>query len=323
MLSVIVPTYNRRASVIRLLEALGRQRQITDALEILVMVDGSSDDTVDVVRSRTWPFDVRVIEQPRQGQAAARNRGAGAARGDVLVFLDDDMVPQPTFLHELLTTLDDGVDCVIPALEIGDWVPDHLLAREFGFWNREAARPMPHDPVRFEQVLFSANAIRRSWFEQMGGFDESFTAGGAYGNEDIELGHRLLKAGAVFRHQPRARAQTEPLLDAALVLRRERDVARNDVRLVAKHRELGSEVFGHRLRESRIHRLVAPALLAAPWLAILTAPVRHALLFGIRRGLVGRLPYRIWFALRAVDYWQGVAACGGRSLVKATTGTHA
>jgi glycosyltransferase involved in cell wall biosynthesis len=323
MLSVIIPTHNRRASVVRLLEALGRQEEIGDILEILVVMDGCSDDTAEVVRGRIWPFTVQVIEQPHGGQAAARNRGANAARGDVLVFLDDDMVPRPTFLHELVATLNEGADGVIPALEIGDWVPDHLLAREFGFWNREAARPRPDDQVHFEQMLFSANAIRRTWFERMGGFDESFTAQGAYGNEDIELGHRLLKAGAVFRHQPRARAETEPVLDAALVLRRERELARNDVRLVSMHPELGNEVFGHRLRESRIHRLVAPVLLAAPWLAILAAPVRHALLFGIRRGMVGRLPYRVWFALRAVDYWRGVAACGGRPLVEATTHTQA
>lgn len=321
MLSVIIPTHNRRDCVVRLLDALGRQEQVSDTLEILVVVDGSSDDTAEVVSSRTWPFDVRVIEQPHKGQAAARNLGARAARGEVFVFLDDDMVPRPTFLQELVVTLQEGADGVIPALELGAWVPDTLLAREFGFWNRDAARPGPDDEVHFEQVLFSANAIRRKWFEQMEGFDETFTAQGAYGNEDIELGHRLLKAGAVFRHQPRARAETEPVLDAGLVLRRERQLARNDVRLVSKHPELGREVFGHRLRESRIHRLVAPVLLVAPWLGALTAPIRHALLFVARRGFVGHLPYRVWFALRAIDYWRGVAASGGRPLVKATAHT--
>ena len=97
-ISVIIPTHNRRDSVCRTLAALSRQTIDPAEFEVIVIADGCVDDTATVLRSRHYPFQFQLIEQPGQGQGKARNTGAEAARGELLVFLDDDIEPFPVML---------------------------------------------------------------------------------------------------------------------------------------------------------------------------------------------------------------------------------
>src|SRR5439155_10382038 len=94
-LSVVVPTLNRRDAVLRLLRALGRQSAAPTSYEAIVVVDGSTDGTAEAVAEHAAPFALRRVVQPQSGLAAARNAGARAATGDVVLFLDDDMEPSP------------------------------------------------------------------------------------------------------------------------------------------------------------------------------------------------------------------------------------
>src|SRR5689334_25132161 len=88
--SVIIPTHNRRRQILRLLGALAGQCVNADSFEVIVVIDGSTDGTADALRAARWPYTVRLIEVPQGGPTAARNRGAAAALGATLVFLDDD-----------------------------------------------------------------------------------------------------------------------------------------------------------------------------------------------------------------------------------------
>jgi hypothetical protein len=183
--------------------------------------------------------------------------------------------------------------------------------------------PAADAPVRHDELLFSANAVRRRPFENVGRFDESFTRNGGYGNEDVELGLCLRRAGAIIRRCERAVAETEPTLDAARVLMRERLIGRNDVRLVRRYPELASDVFAHKLRTSRAHRIVASAVLAKPWVSTLTRPVRAIVLGMIQAGFVNALLTTAWSCCRAIEYWRGVVDAAGRDIVDAirTRGT--
>src|SRR5262249_38969879 len=95
--TVVIPTYNRREARRETLEGLVRRDYPQERWQVLVVDDGSTDGTGDAVRN--WAegrsLSVEYLEQPNSGPAAARNRGAAAARGRVLIFIDNDILVEP------------------------------------------------------------------------------------------------------------------------------------------------------------------------------------------------------------------------------------
>jgi glycosyltransferase involved in cell wall biosynthesis len=91
--SVIVPTYNRASLLKRLLESLREQTYPADKFEVLIVDDGSTDETPQVVEefARSAPFAVRYFRQPRKGPAAARNLGIQYSKGEIIAFADHDV----------------------------------------------------------------------------------------------------------------------------------------------------------------------------------------------------------------------------------------
>src|SRR5579864_2159978 len=97
-ISVVVPTYNRARSVMRTIVSL--TEQTLPPMEIVVIDNGSTDDTGDVVRDLARGVRrLRHIVEPRLGVSRARNRGAGEASGELVAFLDDDAVAAPEWLE--------------------------------------------------------------------------------------------------------------------------------------------------------------------------------------------------------------------------------
>jgi glycosyltransferase involved in cell wall biosynthesis len=97
--SVVIPTHDRRDPLRRLLGALGRQDSVPGGFEVVVVADGCADGTVAALRDMNHGFPCAVLEQAASGPAAARNRGAAHATGDILLFLDDDVEPRPGVLR--------------------------------------------------------------------------------------------------------------------------------------------------------------------------------------------------------------------------------
>src|SRR5688572_13340532 len=87
-ISVVIPTYQRCEQVVACVRSLDRQR-FDGNFEVLVVADGSTDGSAEILRALATRFPLRVLEQPNQGVAAARTAGGGAARGEILLFLDD------------------------------------------------------------------------------------------------------------------------------------------------------------------------------------------------------------------------------------------
>ncbi len=214
-LSVIIPTYNRKDSLRRTLDGLARQTYPVDCFEAVVVSDGSTDGTETALAdyAQTSPFCLRPFTQANAGPARARNRGIDEARGDVVVFLDDDVEPAPDFLARHASHhQDDGQTVVIapmlpdPALRWREpvWIGwEHaMLEKQYTAWRTgEWAGCGPNH-------FYSGNAsVRREHLRAVGGFDEQFPR-----QEDVELAVRLERERAVrFVFDPEARGTHRPL----------------------------------------------------------------------------------------------------------------
>jgi glycosyltransferase involved in cell wall biosynthesis len=158
--SVVIAAYDAELWIESCLESL--QRQTVPPLEVLVVDDGSRDRTAEKARRA----GAQLITTPHRGTGAARDTGAAAARGDVLVFLDSDEVYEPEFLERLVKPLrDQGARGTFPGGTC--WRnPDQGLARAWlrvrGFANGEVPRRGPTNPF--------PKALRRADFERAGGY---------------------------------------------------------------------------------------------------------------------------------------------------------
>jgi glycosyltransferase involved in cell wall biosynthesis len=236
--SVIIPTYNRCESVCRTVEALKVQTYSPGITEVIVVADGCSDNTVDVLSKYCTAFTLKIVEQTNQGLAAARNKGATAAEGILLVFLDDDVVPTPNLLDaHVKAHQNNQVDVVI-----GYYPP--VIANysdyfEVGLW---AAWENIFYPLRFpghrfnyNDVSFGNSSIRSEFFKQTGGFSPEFKT---YGREDWEYGIRLIKAETRFLFSSQALAIHYPTVEPLRSLSHKRYEGKADTRLGRSYPEL-------------------------------------------------------------------------------------
>src|SRR5262249_51635181 len=92
VLSIVIPTYNRAERLPACLDALGEQTQPFEDFEVIVVNDGSTDETAAMLEAYSPPYALRVVQQENGGYGAARNAGVRVATGTHLLFLDDDVI---------------------------------------------------------------------------------------------------------------------------------------------------------------------------------------------------------------------------------------
>ncbi len=187
--SVQICTYNRVAMALDCLEALRGQTWPAARFEVILVDDGSADERLSAIDAAGYPFAVRVLRLPHGGLARARNAGIRAACGEVVLFIDDDTVPDPRLIEEHWLTHQRHARSVV--LGWVNHVGEHAPARR---------RPRLAD---FSTSFFwTANAsVRRDRLFAAGLFDEAFTE---YGWEDLEIGDRLRDLGLTRRFNRRA-----------------------------------------------------------------------------------------------------------------------
>ncbi|GBC99886.1 Putative glycosyltransferase EpsH [bacterium HR17] len=112
--SVVVPTYNRVGLLLQLLESLPKQTYPKDRFEVVIVDDGSTDETEQVFRAfaQTAPFSVVYLRQPRKGPAAARNLGIRHSRGEIVAFADSDVTVAEDWITNAVKYFENGVDGV-------------------------------------------------------------------------------------------------------------------------------------------------------------------------------------------------------------------
>ena len=223
-------------SVCAAVEALARS-DYGGEVEAVVVVDGSTDGTAHALAALELPFAVTVIEQPNRGAAAARNRAAAEASNVVLLFLDDDMLCAPDMIAEHARFHSAGAHAVVGDARRDPGSPPGFMSDTNEMWLKRAGGPLTLFDVWTGQL-----SIRRSVFEEIGGFDEAYTDEGAFANEDADLGIRLL-ADYDVRHNPAAISYQRYVVSPRELIRRAPLRAAGDIRLARKHPEVARGLF--------------------------------------------------------------------------------
>jgi len=205
-MSVIVPTFNRKDKLERCLKALAAQTLPAEDFEVVVIDDGSTDDTREFLKSLTTPFRLVQCSQKNQGVGAARKLGVESASGEYLLLINDDTIADPKLLQEHLRLQHEYHDSCFAVLGTFEY---ERAARK-----RALTHFLSVDPFMFPQVTMYPGwnygpthfvtcnlSVRRDAVLACGSFDPSYRVG-----EDTELGLRMAANGCKVLYNPQARS---------------------------------------------------------------------------------------------------------------------
>ena len=248
--SVIICTYNRSPVLARALRSLARQSFAAGDFEVVVVDDGSTDNTAEVCEGMRLelPHLRYIATGKNEGLARARNRGVAAAAGEYLLFTDDDCIASEHWVEYLRDALDNrpiiagAVSCTTSHF----FKLCHHIAQFHDY--------MPGQKAGSKEMLAGANmAFRRSVINDLGGFREDIKCA-----DDMELALRARVKGYLVFFEPRAMVTHDP----------ERTTLKDVVRYAVKH---ASTTI--RIRNYYGAILKTPFVLRSPVLILVAAPV--------------------------------------------------
>ena len=215
-LTVVICTYNRKDLLCLALQSLVGQTVSADAYELIIIDDGSVDQTREVVGSFKDKLPIRYFFQENSGLAAAKNRGLKESIGEIIFFFDDDDVASPTLLEEHLHSHRQHPQEHYAVLNHTTWSPQ-LDITTFMYFITEVGHylfsyPLIHDGDILDYKYFwgGRSSCKRSFLNRHGMFDPVFR----FGCEDIELGYRLSKHGlkVIYNRSAESYMMREPTL---------------------------------------------------------------------------------------------------------------
>lgn len=201
-LSVVIPTYNRQASLSRCLASLQEQED-APPFEVIAVDDGSDDDTAAVLKRYQSHLPLQTVRSPgNEGPGAARNRGVALSTGTHVLFIDDDVEAHPRLLASHAEAHAAGSANAVIGVMLA---PEGTRLPSWSRWEQEQLEKQYSMMAagRFEPTprqFYTANAsLARSHLESVAGFDPSFRRA-----EDVELAYRLRRLGLRFVFRPDA-----------------------------------------------------------------------------------------------------------------------
>lgn len=235
--SIVINTYRRPESLERCLEALASQDRIAEC-EVVVVDDGGGGNAKAFETRWAESLRLRYLSIEHAGRAAARNHGVGAAAGQRVIFLGDDIHVRPGWLAPHLRGADEAPNIAVigpcpldPAPPGGAPYPPAFL---------RAAEPVPFEEIKnaddagFIYFITGNLSIQRERLIELGGFDERFTE---YGWEDIDLGYRFYRSGGRVVYRAEAAAvHAHPRLTRGDLWRREFAVGVTSYQFWTKYR---------------------------------------------------------------------------------------
>ncbi len=226
--SVVIPTHNRPQQVVALVHSILASDYPLDRYEIIVVDNApSTGDTSDLIAQTFGRFaQVRYAREDRPGSSNARNRGLALARGEIVVFADDDELVDSHWLAEMARGFDAGKDvaCVTGLVvsmeaetlaqgwfeQFGGYCKEGVSRRMFNLANHRAKNPLyPYNVGSFGAG--GSMAFRRSILLGMGGFDLALgPATPTMGGEDVDAMLRVILNGHTLLYQPTAIVRHPP-----------------------------------------------------------------------------------------------------------------
>ncbi len=230
--SVIIPTYNQKEILAKTLDYLILQDYPKERYEIIVVDDGSSDATQEMVKSKMGSkVGLRYFYQKKRGPHFARNLGIDKARGEIIIFVDSDIFTPPNFISEHVKFHQKFGDVVVS----GPTVRTDRLDNVFADANRRKIKKLLFD-FSGPSFITSNLSVKRKFLIRVGGFDEEFTG---FGWHDWELGLRLKKLGFKARRNINAIVyhykKKINLSDLPPLCEKKREQGRNAVLYYKKH----------------------------------------------------------------------------------------
>ena len=196
--SIVIPTFNRSRKLQKVLDSLFSQNYPPSRYEIVVVDDGSTDDTPQMVASRKEVSTCRLtyLRQEKSGPAAARNLGIGSATGDIVLLLGDDMVAHRELIQQHMKCQAEH-EGEVAVLGYITWSPEIRVTpfmRYIGEFGDQFGYHFVDDGEEVSYAFFYGSnlSIRRDTLLEKGLFDQDFKHAAF---EDTELGFRLQQKG--------------------------------------------------------------------------------------------------------------------------------
>ena len=195
VVSIVIPTHNRAASLNHLLRRLEEQTYSKELMEVIVVADGCRDKTSELLQNHKAAYTLLYLELTGEGAATARNKGAAIANGQILLFIDDDIDPSDGLVaahvahHQNENTVVIGYLAFLPSRLSG------FIRLNLRSWWEDKFYLMRHEGYRFsyEDLLSGNFSLSAALFKNVQGFNTEFKC-----REDYEIGLRLIQSGACF-----------------------------------------------------------------------------------------------------------------------------
>jgi len=241
--TLTIASHNRTTALRDTLAAVAAQTLEPDRLEVVVVLDGSTDDSAEMLAATPFRYPLRTVWQPQAGLARARNRGAREARQPLIVFSDDDIHPHPDYAAAHVAR---HAGLARPSVVLGPYPPAPSDSTSFAalslrnWWLDHFRRlAAPGHRWTFMDVCDGNLSVTAGLWQELGGLDEAFSGGR---RQDYDLGIRMLELGTPVVFEPDASADHHFDSSTARLLSNARQEGRWDVLLCRKHPEVWSRL---------------------------------------------------------------------------------
>ncbi|HIJ59283.1 MAG TPA: glycosyltransferase [Nitrospirae bacterium] len=262
-ISVIMPTYNRVNELIRTLKALEEQTLSKNFFEVIIVDDGSKDDTAERVKDfmTSTMLDIKYYRQDNSGPATARNLGIKKSKRDLIVFLGDDTTPASDFLKiHFETHLHKNTDSKIAVLGYTGWPEGYKITPFLRYINGYGAQfgyelIQDGEFVNFSLFYTSNISLPKALLNRLDyNFDEQFSIAGW---EDTDIGYRLQQKGMNIFYNEKAKTQHFHKINILTFCKRQFKIGNFSKIMYSKHPELYSFLNLHRAYKLSRHKPIA------------------------------------------------------------------
>lgn len=215
--SVVIPTYNRVSLLRAALDALSVQTWPAEKFEVIVVDDGSSDQTA-AVHDEDFQFRIRYLRQENSGDAAARNLGARKSQADILAFLDDDVLVEPDYLSEIVRVLRSSNNLIVVGNENS---ANSIGVTRFQILHYQSNARSDVGNISFVELCSNSMSLKRMDYFTIG----MMSGLGIAGSDmwcDVDFAYRASKKGFTVHRVKDARYRHEDRISESLRSYRER-----------------------------------------------------------------------------------------------------